>query len=168
MATAAKSPTAEQRQAFADYRAALAKVEGKHSRRLNELGLAAAALFGLADSRRPIPSDHRAVVMEHIDTLFGLTPAESDRASDMLFEATNDHSIADFDRPRILACAVELTRIAANYRGTDAQDREIWLAGFELFEIDSLWEASQPPEREPRHDPAFDNTITSHRYFDRI
>lgn len=113
-------------------------------RRLNELGLAAAALFGLAACKGPITHGHQEVVMGHLDELFGFTPAESQQASDMLFEATLNHSIADWDRPRIDACATELTRIASGYRGREWQDREIWAAGYQLFEIDSLWEASCP------------------------
>lgn len=164
----AKAPTAEQEAAFADYRAALAKVEVRNASRLNELGLAAAALFGLANYLGPVSKSHRTDVMETLDNLFGLTPAESDQASDRLFECTTGGAIADYDRPRILGCATELTRIAANYHGTSEQDREIWLAGFELLEIDSLWEASQPPERRPLHDPVFGNTVASHRHFGRL
>lgn len=148
----------------------ITKIDGKRDRRLNELALAAAALYGLVRPgfTGPIPHDHQALVMEHMDALFGFTSVESERASDMLFEATLNHAIADYDRPRILACATELTRIAANYRGTEEQDREIWAAGFELFETDSLWEASQPPARPEPYDPVFDCTDASHRYWGRI
>ena len=104
----------------------------------------------------------------NLDTLFGFTPVESDRARDRLFEQTLNHSIPDHDRPIIERCAVELTRIASVYCGTEERDREIWAAGYELFEIDSLWEASQPPEAADRYDAVFDYTAASHHYFGRL
>lgn len=132
----------------------ITKIDQRHARRISQLSLAACALWGLAreDLKGPVTHNHQALVMDVLGELFGFTPAESDRASDMLFEATLNHSIADFDRPRIMACANELTRIAANYRGTDEQDREIWLAGFELFEIESLYEASNPARDDEQSD----------------
>jgi len=146
----------------------ITRIEGKHAHRIEELSLAACALWSLARVSGPIPHDHQDVVMQHMGTLFGFTPVESDRARDRLFEQTLNHSIPEWDRAAITRCATELTRIAANYRGTEEQDREIWLAGFGLFETDGLWEAAQAPELPPRHDPVFGNTIASHRYFDRV
>jgi hypothetical protein len=127
------------------------KIDKRHARRIEQLSLAACALWGLVRPgfTGPIPHDHQDVVMKHLDDLFGFTSPESDRARDMLFEGTLNHAIHENDRPRILACANELTRIAANYRGTEEQGREIYAAGFDLFEIDALWEASQPAERGP-------------------
>lgn len=126
------------------------KIDARHGKRIEEISLAACALFGLIHHRGPVCHDHQAVVMEHLDTCFGFTPAESDQARDMLFEATLNHSIADFDRPRIEACATELTRIASTYRGSEEQDREVYAAGFELFEIESLYEASRDQEADWR------------------
>lgn len=136
-----------------------------HAQRVEQLGLASAALLGLVHVRGPICHEHQAVVMGHLNDLFGFTPAESDRASDMLFEATLNHSIADEDRPRIEKCALALSNIAVGYAG-DATP--IWAAGFELFEIDSLWEASQPEERAPRYDPVFADGSASLRYWGRV
>lgn len=126
------------------------KINIKHGKRIEEISLAACALFGLIHHRGPVCHDHQALVMGHLDACFGFTPAESERASDMLFEATLNHSITDFDRPRIEACATELTRIASTYRGSEEQDREVYAAGYELFEIESLWEASRDPEADWR------------------
>lgn len=149
---------------------AVAKIDRLNARRIEELSLAAAALWGLVRPgfTGPIPHDHQAIVMGHMDALFGFTPAESQQASDMLFEGTLNHSIAEHDRPRIVACATELTRIAANYRGTEEQDREIWAAGFELFEIESLYEASHPPETVERIDPVFQGGDASFQYWGRV
>lgn len=146
------------------------RIDARHGQRIQELSLAACALFGIVRPgvTGPVLHAHQDVVMEQLDTLFGFTPIESDRARDRLFEQTLNHSIPDHDRAIITRCATELTRIASVYRGTEEQDREIWAAGFDLFEIDSLYEASLPPASEPRHDPVFDNTNASHRYFGRI
>lgn len=116
------------------------------NRRLNEIALASAALFGLVRPgfTGPVPHVHQDIVMGHLDDLFHFTPAESNQARDMLFEATLNHSIHETDRPRIMACANELTRIAANYRGSEAEDRAIWAAGYDLFEVESLWDAANP------------------------
>jgi hypothetical protein len=148
----------------------ITRIEGKHARRIAELSLAACALSGLVRSgfTGPVDHDHQAIVMQHLDTLFGFTPVESAHASDRLFEQTLNHSIPEWDRANITQCATELTRIASVYRGTEDQDREIWLAGFNLFETDSLWDAAQPPETAPRFDPVFADTSASLRYFDRI
>lgn len=73
------------------------KIDVKHGKRIEEISLAACALFGLVHFRGPVCHDHQAVVMGHLDTCFGFTPAESERASDMLFEATLNHSITDDD-----------------------------------------------------------------------
>lgn len=129
----------------------ITKIDARHGWRIQELSLAACALFGIVRPgvKGPILHAHQDVVMEQLNTLFGFTPIESDRARDRLFEQTLNHSIPDHDRPIIERCATELTRIASVYRGTEEQDREIWAAGFDLFETDSLWEASQPPERDP-------------------
>lgn len=149
---------------------AVSAIEQKHGRRIQELSLAACALFGIVRPgvKGPVLHAHQDVVMEQLDTLFGFTPAESDQARDRLFEQTLNHSIPDHDRPLIERCATELTRIASVYRGSAEQDREIWAAGYDLFEIDSLYDASQPPEASGQYDPVFDNTMASHRYFDRI
>ena len=132
--------------ALARFASRRVSTETLNNRRIEELALASAALFGLVRPgfAGPIPHDHQDIVMGHLDELFGFTPAESDQARDMLFEGTLNHSIAEHDRPRILACANELTRIAANYRGSDEQDREIWAAGYDLFEVESLWDAANP------------------------
>lgn len=124
------------------------RIDVKHAKRIEQIALAACALSGLTlpHSTGPIPHAHQADVMAVLNDLFGFTPAESDQASDMLFEATLNHAIADWDRPRILACATELTRIASVYRGTEEQDREIWAAGYDLLEIESLYEASLDQE----------------------
>jgi hypothetical protein len=159
-------PTPELAKAYAANRA-VTRIDAAAASRIEELSLAAAALFGLANSQGPIPHDHQAIVMGHLDTLFEFTPAESTQASDMLFEATLNHAIHESDRPRILACAMELTRIAMNYRGHDWQDREIWAAGFELFEVESLWEASLAPVPVERTDPVYAGGIASMRYFGR-
>lgn len=145
------------------------KIDPRHGQRIQELSLAAFALFGIVRPgvTGPVLHAHQDVVMEQLDTLFGFTPIESDRARDRLFEQTLNHSIPDHDRPIITRCAAELTRIASVYRGTEEQDREIWAAGFDLFEIDSLYDASLPPVSEARADPVFANTIASHRYFNR-
>lgn len=146
------------------------RIDARHGKRIQELSLAACALFGIVRPgiTGPIRHAHQDVVMEQLDTLFGFTPVESDRARDRLFEQTLNHSIPDHDRPLIERCATELTRIASVYRGTEEQDREIWAAGFDLFEIDSLWEASQPPEASDHYDPVYQTGGASHRYFDRI
>lgn len=136
-------------------------------RRREEIVLAACALSGICIHRGPITHAHQAIVMGHLDALFGFTPAESAQASDMLFEATLNHSIHDSDRPRIEKLANKLTIAAKDYDGSDCADRELWAAGYELFEVDSLFDASQPPETD-RYDPVFDNTAASLRYFDRI
>lgn len=149
---------------------AASRIDGRHGQRIQELSLAACALFGIVRPgvKGPVLHAHQDVVMEQLNTLFGFTPVESDRARDRLFEQTLNHSIPDHDRPIIERCAVELTRIASVYRGTDEQDREIWAAGYDLLEIDSLWEASQPPEAAERYDAVFDCTIASHSYFGRL
>lgn len=146
------------------------RINPHHAKRIEELTLAACALWGIVRPgfTGPIPHDHQDVVMQHLDTLFGLTPVESERARDRLFEQTLNHSIPEHDRPAILRCATELTRIAANYNGSEEQAREIWAAGFDLLEIDSLWDASQPPAPVRKYDPVFDNTVASHRYFGRL
>lgn len=151
-------------------RIAIEKIDPRHGRRINELSLAACALYGIVRPgvTGPIHHDHQDVVMEQLDTLFGFTPIESDRARDRLFEQTLNHSIPDHDRPIIERCATELTRIASVYRGTEEQDREIWAAGFDLFEIDSLYEASLPPESVPRHPRVIPGDIHELRNFDRI
>lgn len=148
----------------------VSKIDERHGRRIGELSLAAAALFGIVRPgiTGPIRHDHQDAVMAQLDTLFGFTPVESDQARDRLFEQTLNHSIPEWDRAAIARCATELTRIASVYRGTEEQDREIWAAGYDLFEIESLWEASQPPERECRIDPVFAGGSASLRYFDRI
>lgn len=139
-----------------------------HARRREELALASCALFGICHHRGPINHAHQAIVMKHLDDLFGFTPAESEQASDMLFEATLNHSISDFDRPRIEKLASRLSIIARDYDGSDAADREIWAAGYELFQIESLWEASLAPETAGHRDPVFENTVASHSYFGRL
>lgn len=139
--------------------------ERLYSRRVDELALASAALLGLVRVRGPVHHDHQAVVMGHLNDLFGFTDPEFDRASDTLFEATLNHAIHDDDRPRIEKCAMALAEIARTYRG---DDKPIWAAGFELFEIDRLWEASLPAESAPHCDPVFENTSASIHYFDRI
>lgn len=133
------------------------RIDARHGKRINELGLAAAALFGLVRPgfTGPIPHDHHDLVMATLDDLFDFTPAESDQARDRLFEQTLNHSIPEHDRPIIARCATELTRIASVYRGTDQQWREICAAGYDLFEIDALWEDSQPPERDDNVWPMF-------------
>ena len=143
----------------------LTKEQRIHAQRVEELNLASAALLGLVHVRGPVCHAHQSIVMGHLNTLFGFTPAESDQASDMLFEGTLNHSITDFDRPRIEKCARALSDIALGYCG-DA--KPIWAAGYDLFEIESLWDASQPAERECRIDPAFAGGSASLRYFDRI
>lgn len=149
---------------------AVEKIDARHGQRIQELSLAACALFGIVRPgvTGPVLHAHQDVVMEQLDTLFGFTPIESDRARDRLFEQTLNHSIPDHDRPLIERCAVELTRIASVYRGTEEQDREIWAAGFDLFETDSLWEASQPPASEPRHPRVVPGDVHQLRNFDRI
>lgn len=146
------------------------RIDARHGQRIQELSLAACALSGLIRPgfTGPIPHDHQDVVMAHLDTLFGFSPVESDRARDRLFEQTLNHSIPEHDRQIIARCATELTRIASVYRGTEDQDREIWAAGFDLFEIDALYEASLPPEQPEHDDPVFANTVASHRYFGRL
>lgn len=146
------------------------KIDPRHGQRIQELSLAACALFGIVRPgvTGPILHAHQDVVMEQLDTLFGFTPIESDRARDRLFEQTLNHSIPDHDRPIITRCATELTRIASVYRGTEEQDREIWAAGFDLFEIDSLYEASQPPASEARYPRVVPGDVHELRNFDRI
>lgn len=123
--------------------AKLTPTQRLNARRVDELGLACAALLGIARVRGPVTHDHQEIVMGHLDDLFGFTPEESQSASDMLFEATLNHSIADADRPRIEKCALRLAEIAKHYDGSDDHDGAIWQAGFDLFEIDSLYHAGQ-------------------------
>lgn len=146
------------------------RIDARHGQRIQELSLAACALFGIVRPgiKGPVLHSHQDVVMEQLDTLFGFTPVESDRARDRLFEQTLNHSIPDHDRPIITRCATELTRIASVYRGTEEQDREIWAAGFDLFEIDSLWDASQPPSAEPSYPRVVAGDVNQLRNFDRI
>lgn len=143
----------------------LTKEQRIHAQRVEELNLASAALLGLVHVRGPVTHAHQDVVMGYLDTLFGFTPAESDQARDMLFEGTLNHSITDYDRPRIEKCARALSDIALGYCG-DA--KPIWAAGFELFEIESLFEASQPAEHEPRYPRVIPGDVGHLRNFDRV
>ena len=148
--------------------AKLTATERLNSRRVDELALASAALLGLVHVRGPVGFEHQAVVMGHINDLFGFSEAESQQASDVLFEGTLNHSITDFDRPRIEACALRLAEIAKHYNGTADHDRCIWAAGYDLFEVESLFEASQPSMRGERVDPVFVPGAASLAYFNRI
>lgn len=146
------------------------RIDARHGQRIQELSLAACALFGIVRPgvTGPVLPAHQDVVMDQLDTLFGFTEIESDRARDRLFEQTLNHSIPEHDRPVIIRCATELTRIASVYRGTEEQDREIWAAGFDLLEIDSLWEASQPRESYPRCPHTVPGDVHQLRNYDRI
>lgn len=123
--------------------AKLSPTQRLNARRVDELGLASAALLGIAHVRGPVTHSHQAVVMTHLDELFGFTSEESQSASDTLFEATLNHAIHDTDRPRIIKCALRLAKIAKHYDGSENHDRAIWQAGFELFEIDGLFDAGR-------------------------
>lgn len=123
--------------------AKLSPTQRLNARRVDELGLASAALLGLAHVRGPVNHTHQAVVLGHLNDLFGFTPEESQSVSDTLFEATLNHAIHDTDRPRIKKCALRLAEIANHYDGSADHDRAIWNAGFELFELDGLYSAAR-------------------------
>lgn len=141
-------------------------------RRINELGLAAAALIGIAFNER-FDGQRRKELMAPLDELFGWTVRESDVAHDWLFED-------GLSKEQVRDLAYRLIRIAQDYDGSDEHDSMIWMAGYQAFEIESLFDACLTlaggrelkadgsfGEREA-YDPVYDNTSASLRYFGRI
>lgn len=141
-------------------------------RRVNELGLAAAALLGIAFNER-FDGQRRKELMAPLDELFGWTVRESDMAHDWLFHD-------GLSKEQIRDLAYRLIRLAQDYDGSDEHDSMIWMAGYDAFEIESLFDecltlaGSQElkadgsfGEREA-YDPVYDNTSASLRYFGRI
>lgn len=141
-------------------------------RRVNGLGLAAAALLGIAFNEH-FDGQHRKELMAPLDELFGWTPCESDVAHDWLFyDGLSKQQIRDL--------AYRLIHLAQDYDGSDEHDSMIWMAGYDAFEIESLFDECirlcRGRELKPdgsfgdveTYDPIFDSTISSYNYFGRI
>lgn len=87
----------------------------------------------------------KKLVMKNLDTLCGFTPAQSDQAHDMLFEASEDGTIPEWTSRKIEICCMKLGEISAQYMMTEVQDRDMWLALYNLLEVECLFEAASVP-----------------------
>lgn len=141
----------------------------------NDLGLAAAALLGVA-YRTEFSGDDKAVTMQALDDLFGWSCRESDMARDHLFWDDGQEV-----KPSAEALARQLVSISVTFSGTDEQMSMIFMAGFKLFDMcESLFEHCHELARGREllpdgsfgdrlmQDAVFGNSNASLRYWDRV
>lgn len=141
----------------------------------NNLGLAAAALLGVA-YRTEFSDDDKDSIMQALDDLFSWTVRESDMARDHMFW-DDGQEVKD----SAIALARKLIKLAVTFNGTDEQMSMIFMAGFQVFDMcESLFEHCHElarchellpdgsfGEREMQ-DAVFENSNASLRYWDRV
>lgn len=82
-------------------------------------------------------------VMKNIDELCCFTPDESDRARDYIFNSSDDGTIPHCVKKEMEKCLLKLSELFEHFTGDRADYAAMWEALYELFEIDSLWEAAK-------------------------
>lgn len=113
-------------------------------RRSLEIFNVTTSLYMLSDYHSKVVLDvTKKLVMANINTLCGLTSSESGQAHDILFEASEDGTIPYWTMHKIDVCCMKLGEIIVEYQMTEKQDRDVWLALYNLLEIDCLLESAK-------------------------
>lgn len=87
------------------------------------------------------------MVTANLDALCGFTPAQSVQARDMLFDASDNGVIPTWVIDKIATCCKKLADIVA-YSGLASQDHDLWMALYNLLEVECLYEAANPQKHD--------------------
>lgn len=91
-----------------------------------------------------VPTITADMVMHNIDALCGFTHAQSVQARDMIFDASENGVIPEWTIKSIGTCCLKLSGIVAKYQGLESQDNDMWMALYNLFEVECLFEQANP------------------------
>lgn len=84
------------------------------------------------------------MIMYNLDALCGFTPAQSVQARDMIFDGSETGVIPEWTIKSIGTCCIKLADFVAQYQGLESQDNEMWMALYNLLEVECLFEAANP------------------------
>lgn len=82
-------------------------------------------------------------VMKNVDGFCCFTPDESDQARDYIFNSSNDGEIPHCVKKEMGKCLLKLSELFEHFTGDREDYAAMWEALYDLFEIDSLWEAAK-------------------------
>lgn len=99
--------------------------------------------FVLILGRGPVAGASSNAMMKNIDELCCFTPGESDQARDYIFNSSDDGTIPECVKREVAKCGDKLSRLFHHFTGDREDYAAMWEALYDLFEIDSLWEAAK-------------------------
>lgn len=91
-----------------------------------------------------VPTITADMVMHNIDALCGFTPAQSVQARDMIFDGSESGIIPEWTMRNIEMCCIKLADFVAKYQGLEIQDNDMWMALYNLLEVECLYEQANP------------------------
>lgn len=103
----------------------------------------ASTFFVLILSRGSVKRPTSNAMMKNIDELCCFTPDESDQARDYIFNSSDDGTIPECVKMEVAKCGDKLSRLFQHFTGDREDYATMWEALYDLFEIDSLWEAAK-------------------------